>query len=66
MANILFERFVYLSCVSIFLLMPRNCKQWLQYQQCWENHKFRIDGLEDLDTISLIDVYEWLIHVAIQ
>ena len=66
MANILFERFVYLSCVSIFLLMPRNYKQWLQCQQCRENYNFRIDGLEDLDTISLIDVYERLIYVAIQ
>jgi len=46
--------------------MPRNSKQWLQYQQCRENYNFRIDGLENLDTISLINVYERLIHVAIR
>jgi hypothetical protein len=29
-------------------------------------HSFRIDDLEDLDTISLVGVYESLIHAAIQ
>jgi len=31
-----------------------------------EKQSFRNDGLEDLDTISMIDVYEHLIHAAIQ
>jgi len=43
-----------------------NCKHWLKFQQSWANHCFRIDGLEHLDTISLIDVYELMIHAAIQ
>jgi hypothetical protein len=30
------------------------------------NHNFRNDGLEDLDIISLIGVYERLTHAAIQ
>jgi hypothetical protein len=39
-----------------FLLRACNFKQWLEYQQFWESHSFTIDDLEDLDTISLIDV----------
>jgi hypothetical protein len=62
--------FVCMFCLSFLcfdsLLWLSNCKQWLEHQQCWENQSFRIDSLGDLDTISLIDVYERLIHDAIQ
>jgi hypothetical protein len=44
----------------------RYWKQFLEYQQWCANHIYRIDGLEDLDIISLIDVYKRLIHPAIQ
>ena len=46
--------------------MPCNCKQWLEYQQFCVKHGFRIDGLEDLDKISLTDLYKRPIRVAIQ
>ena len=67
----MWHTFVYTFCLShtcfgYFLFNPCNCKQWLKYQQSWANHCFRIDGLEHLDTISLIDVYELTIHAAIQ
>ena len=52
--------------VRIFLFRPCNCKQLPKYQQLWANHCFRIDGLEHIDTTSLIDVYELMIHAAIQ
>ena len=65
MAYVLFEHFLSFLCFD-FLLRSSNCKQWLLYQQRWENQKFRSDGLEDLDTISLIDMYERLIHAVIQ
>ena len=62
--------FVYTFCLSIvgfnFLFQPCNCKHGLKYRQSWANHSFTIDGLENLDTISLIDVYERLIYAAIQ
>jgi hypothetical protein len=47
-----------------FLILP-NSKQWLDYEQfCTEI--FRSDGLEGYYIISQIDVYERLIHAAIQ
>jgi hypothetical protein len=57
---------LYVLFIFLLFLFFINCKQWLVYQQCWENNSFRINGLEDLETISLIDVYERLIHAAIQ
>jgi hypothetical protein len=62
----LFICFIYLPYVSILLSRPRNSKQWLEYQQCWENQSYRIVGIGDLHTISLINVYKRLIHAAIQ
>jgi hypothetical protein len=60
--------FVFIVCfiilVSIALLRPRDSTQWQEHQS--RGHIVKIDGLEDLDTISLIDVYERLIHAAIQ
>jgi hypothetical protein len=44
---------------------PRNSKRWLKYLQfCAKS--FRNNGLEDLDTVSLVDVYDRLIHAAIE
>jgi len=63
-------RFVSVFCLSFLcfnsLFRPRNCKHWLEYQQCFVNNRFRIEGLVDLDTISFIDVFERLIHATIQ
>jgi hypothetical protein len=52
----LFKRFVYHSYISIFLLRLPKCKKHLESKQCCANHSFKVDGLEELDAISLIDV----------
>jgi hypothetical protein len=36
------------------------------YQYGWDHQSFKNDGLQILDTISLIHVYEDLINAAIQ
>ena len=53
------------SFLNTDFLILRNCKQWLDYRKFCA-YSFMKDVSEDLDTISLIDVYERLIHVAIQ
>jgi len=58
--------FYVLFSFLVFRVFNYNCKQWPEYQQYWANHCLRIDGLEYLDTFSLIDVYERLIHDANQ
>ena len=46
-------------------LSSHNSKQWLDYEH-FSAHIFRNDRLELSDTISLIDMYERLIHAGIQ
>ena len=46
-AYVLFLSLVCHTYVSIEISRPRNCKQWLEYQQCWSNHYFGIDGLSN-------------------
>jgi hypothetical protein len=48
------------------ILRPHNIRQLLKYQQYCAYHIFRNVSLKHLDTIPLIDVYERLIHAAIQ
>jgi hypothetical protein len=63
----LLKNYIYLKSINRELFqLHRNCEQSVEYQQHCANHSFRIVGLEDLETISLIDVYKRPIHAAIQ
>jgi len=56
-----FDSFIF---IFRFLILRNNIK-WLDYEQfCAQS--FRNDCTEHLDTTSLIEVYERLIHAAIQ
>jgi hypothetical protein len=48
-----------------FFLNYRNIKQWLEYEQFCA-YSFRNVCIEDLLTISLVKVYERLIHATIR
>jgi len=52
--------------IRFFFQRTCNCKQWLECQQICDKHGFRIGGIKDFYKISLNDVYERLIHAAIQ